>query len=144
MLKDFLQRWAITTVAVLVAAHVVKGISYDTWQALLVATLTLGLLNAFLRPLLMLLSFPLLILSLGLFTTIINAALLFLVGKLIGGFHVASFWNAFWGGLVISLVSIPLNLLTGTGGSRLEVRRGEGPPSRRSGRDDGDGPVIDV
>ncbi|MFM1768518.1 MAG: hypothetical protein RJA22_1047 [Verrucomicrobiota bacterium] len=146
-LKDFLQRWAITTVSVLVATHVVRGISYDNWQALLVATLTLGLLNAFLRPLLLLLSLPLLVLSLGLFTLVINAGLLYLVGKLIQGFHVASFGAAFWGGLVTSLVSLPLHLMTGTGNTRLMVQRGQ--PPRRPDRPDrhdgpGQGPVIDV
>jgi putative membrane protein len=143
MLKEFLQRWIITTVAVLVATHVVRGISYDNWQALLVATLTLGLLNAFLRPLLMLLSLPLLILSLGLFTLVINAALLYFVGELIQGFHVASFGAAFWGGLVTSLVSLALQILTGTGGTRLAVHRGPPPRGPGSGPGPGQGPVID-
>lgn len=144
MLKEFLQRWIITTVAVLVATHVVSGISYDNWQALLVATLTLGLLNAFLRPLLMLLSLPLLILSLGLFTLVINAALLFFVGEMIRGFHVASFGAAFWGGLVTSLVSLALQIVTGTGGTRLRVQRGTPPRRPGSGDGPGQGPVIDV
>ena len=141
-LKEFLQRWLITTVAVLVATHVVHGIHYDTWQGLLVATLVLGLLNAFLRPLLLLLSLPLLIVTLGLFTLVINALLLYLVGQL-KFFHVDSFGAAFWGALVISLVTIILNSLTGTGNARVEVRRNK-PPSQGSGSDRGDGPVIDV
>jgi len=142
-LKDFLKRWAITTVGVLVAAHIVKGIDYDNWQALLVATLLLGLLNAFLRPLLLLLSLPLLLLTLGLFTLVINAALLYGVGWLVKSFHVASFGAAFWGGLVISIISLPLNFLTGAGGARIEVHRGK-PPERRKSSGDDDGPVIDV
>ena len=142
-LKEFLQRWLITTVAVLVAAHIIPGIHYDTWQALLVATLVLGLLTAFLRPLLLLLSLPLLLVTLGLFTLVINALLLLLVGSLVQGFHVATFWDAFWGGLIISLVSLLLNSLTGTGGARVDVRRGQRPPGdKRDG--DGGGPVIDV
>ena len=100
-------------------------------------------LNAFLRPLLMLLSLPLLIVTLGFFTFIINATLLYFVGQIVKTFHVASFGAAFWGGLVISLVSLPLNLLTGTGSARLAVRRGKPPEDdKRSGG--GDGPVIDV
>src|SRR5882724_6437044 len=97
-LKEFLWRWIITTVGVLVAAHVVPGIHYDRghWEALLVATLVLGLLNAFLRPLLMLLSLPLVVFTLGLFTLVINAILLYLVGQIIQGFHVDSFRAAFW------------------------------------------------
>ena len=141
-LKDFLKRWAITTVAVLVATHIVNGIHYDNWQGLLVATLLLGLLNAFLRPLLMLLSLPLLILTLGLFTLVINAALLYGVGQLVKSFRVDSFAAAFWGGLVISLISLPLNFLTGVGGTRIEIRRGKRPEDRNRGGDDG--PVIDV
>jgi putative membrane protein len=141
-LKEFLQRWLITTVAVLVATHVVKGINYDTWQGLLVATLILGFLNAFLRPLLLLLSLPLLIVTLGLFTLVINALLLYLVGQL-KFFHVASFGAALWGALVISVVTIILNTLTGTGSSRVEVRRKK-PPSNPPGPDQGGGPVIDV
>ena len=142
-LKDFLTRWAITTVGVLVAAHIVKGIDYDHWQALLVATLLLGLLNAFLRPLLLLLSLPLLLVTLGLFTLVINAALLYGVGWLVKSFHVASFGAAFWGGLVISIISLPLNFLTGAGSTRIEIRRGKPPEHDRPPRDD-DGPVIDV
>ena len=87
---------------------------------------------------------PLLVLTLGLFTLIINAALLYGVGQLVKSFHVASFGAAFWGGLVISLISLPLNFLTGAGGARIEVRRGKPPERSRPPGDDGDGPVIDV
>ena len=141
-LKEFLQRWLITTVAVLVATHVVKGIHYETWQGLLVATLVLGFLNAFLRPMLLLLSLPLLIVTLGLFTLVINALLLYLVGQL-KFFHVDSFGAAFWGALLISVVTLILNSLTGTGNSRVEVRRNK-PSSRGQDSDQDDGPVIDV
>src|SRR5262245_37072590 len=111
-LKEFLQRWLITTVAVLVATQIVPKIRYDSWQGLLVATLVLGLLNAFIRPLLMVLSLPLILLTLGLFIVIINAVLLYLVGHLISDFHVDSFGAACWGALVISIVTIILNSLT--------------------------------
>jgi putative membrane protein len=142
--KDFLKRWAITTVAVLVAAHTVHGIHYDkgNWPSLLVATLVLGLLNAFLRPLLLLLSLPLLVVTLGLFTLVINALLLYVVGQIIQGFYIDSFGAAFWGGLVISVVSLLLNSLTGSGDTRVRFRSGKPrPPSDPSG---GDGPTIDV
>lgn len=141
-LKEFLQRWIIITVAVLVTSHIVPGIHYDNWQGLLIATLILGLLNAFLKPLLLFLSLPLVIVTFGLFTVVINAVLLYLVGRL-KYFHVDSFWAAFWGALIISIVSLVLNSLTRTGNSRIEFRRGRpGPPSNKS--DDGGGPVIDV
>src|ERR1041384_699667 len=109
-LKAFIQRWVISTVAVLVATHILRPrIDYATWQDLLIATLVLGLLNTFLRPILMLLSLPLLIFTLGLFTLVINALLLLLVDWLLKStFHVDGFGSAFWGALVISLVSLLL------------------------------------
>jgi putative membrane protein len=142
-LKSFIQRWIISTVAVLVATYVVSGIRYGGWQDLLVATLVLGLLNSFVRPVLMLLSLPLLIFTLGLFTIVINAVLLLVVSALLGKdhFRVDGFWSAFWGALVISIVSLLLNSLTGTGDARVSVRRGK-PPVKKD--DDKDGPVIDV
>jgi len=142
--KIFLQRWIISTLAVLVATFVLRGrIDYGNWVDLLVATLVLGLLNSFLRPLLMLLSLPLLVFSLGLFTIVINAVLLLLVSALVGKehFHVDGFWSAFWGALIISIVSLLLNSLTGTGHARVSIRRGAPP---RKSDDDKDGPVIDV
>jgi putative membrane protein len=143
-LKRFLQRWLINTVAVLVAAQVIPGIEYDTLAALLVASLVLGILNALLRPLLLLLSLPLVLFTLGLFTLVINALLLMFVGQLVKSFHVADFWAAFWGGLIISVVSLVLNTLTGTGEHRIEMRtRGPDRPGKDSDGDGG-GPVIDV
>jgi putative membrane protein len=137
----FLQRWVINTLAVLVATHVVNGIDYDTVSGLLVASLLFGILITFLRPLLFLLTLPLVVVTLGLFVLVINAALLHLVGTLVKGFHVAGFWPAFWGALVISLISLVLNTLTGTGEGRVRVRR-SAPANRPPGG--GNGPVIDV
>ncbi|HKS37894.1 MAG TPA: phage holin family protein [Verrucomicrobiae bacterium] len=135
-----MQRWLVDTVAVMVAANVVKGINYDSMTSLLVASLLLGVFNAILRPLLLLLSLPLVIFTLGLFTLVINALLLYFVGQLVKSFHVADFGAAFFGALIISLVSIVLNSVTGTGNSRIEFRR----TRSRSDRKDGDGPVIDI
>ncbi|MDB6124246.1 MAG: rane protein of unknown function [Pedosphaera sp.] len=143
-LKTFLLRWLNNTVAVFVAAYLVKGIHYDDVGGLLVATFILGILNTFLRPFLMLVSLPLLIFTLGLFTLVINALLLYWVGALVKSFHVDSFWSAFWGALIISIISILLNSLTGTGNSRMEVRRGAPPPPPPNRHDDDGGPVIDV
>jgi putative membrane protein len=137
----FLQRWLVNAVAVLVAANVIRGIEYETAAGLLVASLLLGILNALLRPLLLLLSLPLVVFTLGLFTLVINALLLMLVGQVVKSFHVANFWAAFWGALIISLVSLVLNTVTGTGEHRIEFRT----RSRRRPRDnDPGGPVIDV
>lgn len=149
----FLLRWAVYAVAVLVATQVVPGIEYRGWESLLAATLLLGLLNAFVRPLLLLLSLPLVVLSLGLFLWVINAALLYFVGWLVGPFDVTSFPSALGGAAVISLVATLLGSMLGVNPTRIQSRRSPpgGPlPSptrddrRRPPGDDGGGPVIDV
>jgi putative membrane protein len=140
--KQFLQRWLINTLAVLVTVVLLRGhIRYQETVDLFIASLLLGILNAFIRPIMMLVALPFLILTLGLFTLVINAALLYLVHWLMGAhFEVDTFGWAFLGALIISVVSVMLNILTGTSNARLSVRRGP-PPSKPSG---GDGPVIDV
>jgi putative membrane protein len=101
----FVIRWLVTTIAVLVAAHLIPGIGYDGWGALLGASLLLGIINAFVRPILLLLSLPFIIITMGLFIFVINALLLLLVSKIVPAFHVAGFWSAFFGAIIISLVS---------------------------------------
>jgi len=142
--KKFLQNWAIDTLAVLVAVYVVPGIRFkdDSLWTPFVTSLVLGVLNAFIRPILTLWALPLVILTLGLFRFLINALLLYFVSVLLGQyFEISSFGAAFLGALVISVVSLLLNLLSGAGRPRVHfVRR-----SRRVDPDrNGDGPVIDV
>ena len=141
-MKKFILRWLINTLAVLVAAYVVKGIHYSKELDLLVASLVLGILNTILRPILMLLALPLLLLTLGLFYFVINGLILYFVGWLLRPhFYVDGFWDAFWGALIIGLVSLFFNTLAGTGNSRAQVQRRAPPPDSGSG---GSGPVIDV
>jgi putative membrane protein len=108
-MRHFLFRWAITTIAVMVAASVVKGISYDSINALVCAALLLGILNAFLRPILLLLMAPLIILTLGIFIFVVNGLMLLLMNDLVRGFHVDHFGSAFWGSILISIVSWALS-----------------------------------
>ncbi len=141
-LKRFLQRWLINTLAVLVAVLIVPGIKYDRALDLFVASLLLGILNAFVRPVLMLLALPLVISTLGLFILVINGLMLYFVAFLLPGFHVSDFWSAVWGALIIGLVSLAVNTLAGTRRSRLQFKWRRRPPD--SPHDDGNGPVIDV
>lgn len=143
-LLRFLGNWAINTLAVAVAAIILHNhIRCDKPADLIIASLLLGILNAFVRPILILLALPLLIFTLGLFTLVINALLLYFVGVLMGPyFQVDSFGFAFLGALIISIVSIALNILTGAGGTRVTIHRRPRPP--RDSHDDGSGPVIDV
>jgi putative membrane protein len=140
---SFFKRWLITTVAVWLAACVVPGIIY-TQPGLFLAALLLGLLNAFVRPVMVVLALPLLIFTLGLFMLVINAFLLWSVGSVLKDFRVDGFVSAFWGSLIISITSLVLNSLTKSGSSRVEFHAGRPPPrSPPDDKDDG-GPVIDV
>jgi putative membrane protein len=141
--KKFVQSWLINTLAVLVAVYILKGgIHYEKPLDLFVASLLLGILNAVLRPFLLLLALPLLIFTMGLFMLVINGLLLYFVGYLLRPhFYVDDFWSAFWGALIISFVSMVLNTLTGTGSSRFRFGRHRRPPG--SDREGG-GPVIDI
>lgn len=149
----FFLRWGVNAVAVFVATQVVPGIECKSWGGLLAATLLLGLLNAFVRPLLLLLSLPLVVFSLGLFLWVINAALLSFVGWLVKPFVVAGFGSALLGAAVISLVSILLGSVVGLNtrsvgdgsGARIRVRRRfRGPRDGGGSGNAGGGPVIDV
>ena len=145
--RDFVHRFLVSTFAVIIAVNLVEDITYKTWEQLLLASLVLGTLNAFVRPLLLLGCLPLLILSLGLFLLVINAMLLLLTGELVPGFTVPGFWPAFWGALVISIVTIIVNQFTGGGDSNFTFNRHR-PEARRESQsrldDDDNGPVIDV
>jgi putative membrane protein len=98
-------RWIVLALAVWVAAAIVPGIRYDDGQSLLIAALVLSVLNTFVKPVLSILSLPFILLSLGLFLLVVNALLMMATAWLVTGFHVAGFWPAVGGSLVISVVS---------------------------------------
>ncbi len=141
----FLQSWVINTLAVALAVLILRGhIHCENNGVLLLAALLLGILNAFVRPVLMLIALPLLIFTLGLFTLVINALLLYFVGVLLAPqFQVDSFGYAFLGALIISVIAIALNLLTGNVRGSIRIQRGR-PPGPPKPPDGGNGPVIDV
>jgi len=93
-----------TTIAVLAAAQL-PGIRYENWASLLLAALLLGIVNALVRPVVLLLSLPLILLTLGFFILVVNALMFRFVGVMVPGFHVDSFGSAFFGAIVISVVS---------------------------------------
>jgi putative membrane protein len=109
-------KWIINTIAIILAIKFVPGIVYSGgWGGILAVGLIFGLVNTFIRPFVKLLALPLLILSLGLFSFVINALMLLLTSLISAefslGFHVTGFKAAFWGALVISLVSMVLSCL---------------------------------
>ena len=106
----FVIRWLITAAAVWVAAAIVGGIELAGWRSTLLVALILGLLNAVLKPLLFLVSLPITVLTLGVFYLVLNAAMLGLTAWIAGKFEsihfaVDGFWSAFWGAVIISVVS---------------------------------------
>lgn len=115
----FIIRTIITAVALWAAVALIPGIEYQgAWWGLLLVALVFGLINALVRPVLVLLSCPLIVLTLGLFIFILNAFLLWLTGQVSGAlgiaFQVRGFWAAVVGGIIVGLVSTVLNLLVGT------------------------------
>jgi putative membrane protein len=108
-MKGIFIRWLILTAAIMFASYVLDGIQVKGFFTALFAAAILGILNAFFRPILIILTLPINILSLGLFTFIINAMLLKMASGVISGFEVYGFWSAIFGSLLISLVSWALS-----------------------------------
>jgi putative membrane protein len=126
-------RWLTLTAAILVTAYLLDGIRVTGVFSALAAAALLGILNAFLRPIALILTLPVNVLTFGLFTFVINAILLKLVSGIIRGFEVIGFWPAIFGSVLISLVSWALNMIV-----QKQARRG--PTERRPS----DGNVIDL
>ncbi len=103
--------WLINAVALLALPYLLSSIKVDSFAAALVAALVLGLINTFIRPLLVLLTLPATLLTLGLFIFVINGLLFWFVGSFIEGFHVAGFWPAFFGAILYSIISWALSAL---------------------------------
>lgn len=115
MNSPFLQllvRWLVMALGVTLATKLVKGISCDSTETLIVVVLLLSFCNAILKPLLVLFTLPFIIFTLGLGVVVINALLFLFVGRLVEGFHVAGFWPAVWGALVVSITNLLLSGFT--------------------------------
>jgi putative membrane protein len=131
----FLLRWFVTTIAVLVAERLLPGIQCNGWGTLLGASLLLGIINAFVRPVLLLLSLPFIIVTMGLFIFVVNALLLLLVAQIIPEFHVDGFWNALFGSIIISLVSwILSSFFRGSDGKIYTITHHSSPIKRANAR----------
>lgn len=125
-LPRLLIKWLATSVAVYFADWLFTGIRLDGFGTALIVALVLGLLNAFIKPILQLLSVPLIVLTLGLFLLVINAVILLFASELIGtAFRVDGFWPALWGSIVISLVTYLIDPPRNGRGTQVTIRRGE-------------------
>ena len=112
-------RWVTTACALWLTSLIVKGIEVDGIGALFFAAVVLGIFNAILRPLVLIITFPINLLTLGLFTFIINGLMLKLTSDVVRGFAVHGFWSAVIGALLLSLISFALNLFISDSG-RIE------------------------
>lgn len=110
MLK-LLLTWALNALVLLAIPYLLESVQVENLYAALVAALCIGLVNALIRPILILITLPINILTLGLFTFVINGLLFWLVASFVKGFYVAGFWAAFWGALLYSLTSALASLL---------------------------------
>jgi putative membrane protein len=102
-------RWLLLAAALLLVAHLYSGVVVETFSAALIAALVLGLLNAFLRPLLILLTLPVTLLTLGLFLFVINALMFYFAANLLDGFGVRSFGAALIGSLIYSACGLVID-----------------------------------
>lgn len=115
----FIIRLLINMVAILIIAYLLpKLIGVNSWLAALVAAFVLGVVNTFIRPLLVLLTLPLTVVTFGVFLLVINGLLLWLVSAVVRGFHVHGFWGAVIGSILISIVSWILSSVVSSFGER--------------------------
>jgi putative membrane protein len=146
-LREWVIRWLLMAIAVWMSDLLVSGVYTDDWPSLLAAALILGILNALVKPILVMVAMPLVVLTLGFMLLFINAFLLLLTARLVPGFHVLGFGSAMWASLVISIVSMIL------GNSRRTIQRpSRKPPTAEAYAEPtpirkpppGKGPIIDV
>lgn len=113
-MNGFLTKWFVTFCAVLITERLLPGIYASGLGTLIVAALILGIFNAILRPVLLIITLPITILTFGLFALIINGLVLAITSALIPGFVVTGFWAAVWGALIISIFSAIINRMVAT------------------------------
>lgn len=110
---NFLIKILVTSLAVLFSAYLLPGVSVDNYTTAIIVAIVIALLNTFLKPILILLTIPVTVLTLGLFLLVINAFIILLVSELVKGFTVASFWWALLFSIILSLVTSLLNSIAG-------------------------------
>ena len=119
-MRGLVVRWIVSAIALYLTSSIVPGVAVRGFGPLLAAAAAIGIVNAFVRPLVLLLTLPLTVVTFGLFALVVNAAMLLLASSFVPGFEVRGFWAAFWGWLVLSFFTFCVNVLIGEHG-RLEV-----------------------
>jgi putative membrane protein len=121
-MRGLVIRWLVSAAALYVTSLIVRGIEIQGVFPLLFAAVTIGVLNAVVRPFVLLLTLPLTIVTLGLFTLVVNAMMFWMAAKVVVGFNVHGFWSALGGWLLMSFFTFVINVLIGETG-RIEIVR---------------------
>ena len=125
-LMPFLVQWAITALSLWVASLIFRGLKFESTTALVISALLLGLANALVKPLLIVLTLPLTLLTFGLFLLVINALMVLLVSALVRGFKVSGFWTAFFASIFVSILSIAVGSLVDSGTPETTIQMPSG------------------
>lgn len=127
-MRGIVFRWVVNALGLLLVSYLFEGIKVAGVGWAFIAAIFLGVFNALIRPVVLLLTLPINLLTLGLFTLVVNGLMLWLVGSLLAGFQVEGFWSAVGGGLVMSVISLVANGLVNDQGrwEVIEMRRGRG------------------
>jgi putative membrane protein len=120
-ITHFMIHWATMSFCLWVASHIFKGVSFSSFGALIISALLLGLVNGYVRPVLIFLTLPLTLLTIGFFLLVINALMVQFVAYLVQGFDVSSFWTAFFLSIFISIFSFFVELMIPGGSSSYPI-----------------------
>ena len=127
-IKNYVIRWLINAVGLLIVSKIMGSIEVDGLLTAVVAAAVIGIINTFLRPLLIILTLPINILTLGLFTLVINGLIFYFVGSIVEGFQVTGYLAAFLGALILSVINVLASFMIGMGKGKAFIhvqRRGE-------------------
>jgi putative membrane protein len=124
-MRGFLVRLLITALGLWVADELLAGIAFDSTSALIVSALLLGVVNAVIRPIILILTLPLTVLTLGFFILIVNGISLALVAALVPGFHIAGLWSVTIGAIIVGLTSWAASAFIGGSGRIERMKRVE-------------------
>jgi len=119
----FILRWSINLLALVIAGSLIRGINIENLGIGIIAAGIFGVVNAVIRPVVLVLTLPINLLTLGLFTLVVNAAMLMLVSALVPGFVIESFRSAFFGALIISLISWGVNIFISGSGKLIFIKK---------------------
>ena len=124
---EFFAHWGITALSLWVVSLIFHGISFTSKRSLFLSALLLGFANAVIKPIVIILTIPLTLITFGLFLLVINALMMLLVSTLVPGFRIAGFWTAFFASIVVTLLSLAVGaVIFGAGNNPVEVPAHQG------------------